>query len=109
MHKLTEFCHTGELEVYHSLLLKYCPKREHFSFKGMVARTELAALDHNSNVNREQAVLQSGVKKGEVRYRMSFTKQKKQWVVKPMKGKKEYGYVDRLLESTVHACENGES
>ena len=109
LHKLIEFCHTGELEVYHSLLLKYCPKREHFSFKGMVARTELAALDHNSNVNREQAVLQSGVKKGEARYRTSFTKQKKQWVVKPMKGKKEYGYVDRLLESTVHACENGES
>ena len=28
--KLTEFCHTGELEVYHSEYLKYCPKREHF-------------------------------------------------------------------------------
>ena len=32
---LTEFHHTGELEQYHSLMLKYLPKREHFSFKGM--------------------------------------------------------------------------
>ena len=39
---LTEFHHTGELEVYHSLLLKYVPKHLHFSYKGMVARTQFA-------------------------------------------------------------------
>ena len=33
--KLTQFCHTGPLEVAHSLYLKYCPKRQHFSYKGM--------------------------------------------------------------------------
>ena len=38
------------------MLLKYCPKREHFSFKGMVARTQLAAMDNNENVGRGQAV-----------------------------------------------------
>ena len=30
--KLSSFCHTGMLEVFHSLLTKYCPKRQHFSF-----------------------------------------------------------------------------
>jgi len=25
--QLNEFCHTGSLEVYHSLMAKYCPKR----------------------------------------------------------------------------------
>ena len=44
--KLREFHHTGELEVYDSLLLKYVPKRLHFSYKGMVARTQLAVTDH---------------------------------------------------------------
>lgn len=44
MAKLTEFCHTGSLEVYHSMMLKYVPKREHFSYKGMLARTQLAAI-----------------------------------------------------------------
>lgn len=47
--RLTEFCHTGGVEVYHSMLLKYCPKRHHFSHKGMVARTQLAAIDNNYN------------------------------------------------------------
>ena len=57
--KLTEFYHTGQLEVYHSLLLKYCPKREHFSFNGMGAHTQLAAIDHNDS-ERKQAILKSG-------------------------------------------------
>ena len=45
---LTSFQHTGALEVFHSLLLKYCPKRQHFSYIGMQARIEFAILDHNT-------------------------------------------------------------
>ena len=66
--KLTEFHHTVELEHFHSLILKYLPKREHFSFKGMVARTQLAALDHNFNINRKQSVVTMGAQQGEKRY-----------------------------------------
>ena len=33
--KLNAFCHTGQLEVFHSLLNKYCPKRQHFFYVGM--------------------------------------------------------------------------
>ena len=86
--KLTEFCHTGELEVYHSEYLKYCPKREHFSHKGMVARAQLTALDHNANFGRKQAVVQSGPRAGQARYKVSFPKAQKQWVAKPIKEKK---------------------
>ena len=49
MKKLTGFHHTGSLEVFHSLLLKYCPKRQHSSYVGMQACIELAILDHNYN------------------------------------------------------------
>ena len=49
MKKLTGFHHIGSLEVFHSLLLKYCPKRQHFSYVGMQARIKLAILDHNYN------------------------------------------------------------
>ena len=52
--KLTGYHHTGSLEVFHSLLLKYCPKRQHFSYVGMQARIELAILDHNYNTERKQ-------------------------------------------------------
>ena len=57
---VTEFHHTGNLEVYHSMMLKYCPKRQHFNHEGMVARTQLAALDNNHNCSREQAVVKKG-------------------------------------------------
>ena len=55
--KLNLFCHTGELENYHGFLLKYAPKHIQFSYEGMVARLELAALDHNANVGRQQATV----------------------------------------------------
>ena len=53
--KLCGFQHTGSLEVFHSMLTKYCPKRQHFCYNGMRARTELAIIDHNNNTEREQA------------------------------------------------------
>jgi len=32
--KLSDSMHTGSLEVYHSMLLKYAPKRQHFNYIG---------------------------------------------------------------------------
>ena len=52
---LAELHHTGQLESYHSLMTKYVPKREHFRYNGMVARTQLAILDHNANTTKSQA------------------------------------------------------
>ena len=51
---LTKTIHTGALEVYHSLYSKYAPKWQHFGYLGMVARTQLTALDHNSGTGRSQ-------------------------------------------------------
>ena len=54
--------HTGELEVFHSALLKYLPKRQSFSYMGMKERAHLAILDHNENiVKRKQATTLTGV------------------------------------------------
>ncbi|XDV12130.1 hypothetical protein PO909_000857 [Leuciscus waleckii] len=54
---LTECVHTTTLEVYHSMYLKYLPKRTHFGYDVMVHASMLAALDHNNNVNKEQTQL----------------------------------------------------
>ena len=73
--KLTEFHQTGQLEVFDSLMLKYLPKRQHFPYQGMVARTQLAALDHNFSLDRPQAVIST--KEGqtsETRYKVVFPK-----------------------------------
>ena len=36
LRQLTRFCHTGDLEVFHNMLLKYCPKRQHFHYEGTI-------------------------------------------------------------------------
>ena len=54
--------HTGPLEIFHSALLKYLPKRQAFSYEGMKERAYLAIMDHNENiVAREQATTATGV------------------------------------------------
>ncbi|XP_068742192.1 uncharacterized protein [Montipora capricornis] len=72
--RLTDFCHTGRIEVNHTMMLKYCSKREHFSYQGMVTRTQLSALDNNANTGCNQAQVQVGEHGGEARYKMCFPK-----------------------------------
>ncbi|XP_078356850.1 uncharacterized protein LOC144641691 [Oculina patagonica] len=105
--KLTDFCHTGNIEVYHSMMLKYCSKREHFSYKGMVARTQLAALDNNANTGRAQAQVKSGEHAGEARFKVLFPKAHKRWVVKPISEKKSYQHLSTLLTKVLERCEAG--
>ena len=105
--KLTEFFHTGELEVYHSEYLKYRPKREHFSHKGMVARTQLSTRSQ-CKLWKKEAGVQSGPRAGQARYKVSFPKVHKQWVAKPIKEKKSYADVMVLMDTVANACETGE-
>lgn len=97
---IAKACHTGNLEVFHSVLLKYCPKRLHFSYPVMQARLQLAVLDHNYNVGREQAVVtkasaKSGGK-GTKRWRYSYSKAAKQWLSGPVM-EKDYEYLWEIM------------
>jgi hypothetical protein len=65
------YVHTGALESYHNLRLKYAPKRIHFSYNGLYLRSVIAIMDHNWNVNKEKV--------GE---KYMFSKSSGAWVVK---------------------------
>ena len=100
---VTMFCHTGEMEVhvYHSLLLKYVPKRQHFSYEGMVCRTQLAAIDHNYHAGRQQATNQ---KTGEPMFNIVYpkcNKYNKKWVAKCMKVPKDCTYREDLMKEVL--------
>ena len=95
--QMTEANHTGDLEVYHSVLLKYCEKRSHFSHDGMVARTALAALDNNHNIGRQHARTQTG----ELRYKVAYPKGRRDWVAKPITEDKSYHYITDMMTSVV--------
>ncbi|XP_051988843.1 uncharacterized protein LOC127648291 [Xyrauchen texanus] len=73
--QMSLFKHTGKFEAFHSVLLKYCQKNLHFHYSSMLARTQLAILDHNENVHRKQATTTSGVH----RYNVVFPKCSKEW------------------------------
>ncbi|CAH1276889.1 Hypp9417 [Branchiostoma lanceolatum] len=99
MFHLTGFKHTGEeifgeLEAFHNMLLKFAPKRQHFSYLGMRARLQLAALDHNSNVFRVQAT----TKEGDPRWTAAFSKRKKDWIARKVFQAKQYGFRQDLMK-----------
>ena len=68
--KCTKFLHSGNLEVFHSVYLKFCPKRLHFSLHGMIARTELAVMHFNSIA----AAAHATTKDGKLIYKQQYSK-----------------------------------
>ena len=99
--QLNQFCHTGNLEVYHSLMTKYCPKRQEFDTVQMLARTTLAVLDHNHNTGRKQKTTADG----DLRYKLVFTKASAKWVAKPIYENKTYEHVWHLMNGVVEQQE----
>ena len=103
---LTRACHTGELEVFHGALLKYCPKRQEFDYLQMQARNQLAVLDHNCNItNRAHAVVKrerpGTSKKGTPRYKLHWSKSTKRWVLKKIYKDRKYDYIYPMLEKVI--------
>ncbi|KAF3837440.1 hypothetical protein F7725_004904, partial [Dissostichus mawsoni] len=88
------------LVVYHSLINKYVPKRQHFSYEGMACRTQLAAIDHNYGVGRQQATTKSDQPRYDIVVPKSFTNWKK-WVAKAVKVLKDHCYREDMMRDVV--------
>ena len=104
LHYLSNFSHTGNLEVYHSLCSKFCPKRLCFSMLGMMNRTMIAALDHNCSAILPQATISNGA----LRYKQIFSKISGDWCIKKIRCAKEKHYVQDLLEEKFLQKSSGE-
>ena len=95
---LAEFIHTGILEMYHGLMAKkYCQKVQHYSYDGMRARTQLAILDHNHNVGRNQAQTKEGTKK----HKFVSPKGSVGWIAKPQYEEKSYEFLNDLMAALI--------
>lgn len=97
MKHMTQFSHTGTLEVYHALYNKWLPKSLHFSYQGMLTRSQLAALDFNSGSMLKQAETNTGEK----RYNVCFSKITKTWSAKPVKENKTRKHLHEMIDRTI--------
>ena len=95
-----QFSHTGTLKIYHALYNKWALKSYHFSYLGMVMRSQLAVLDFNSGYGLEQARTKSGKKKCNV----GFSKITKTWSSKPIKAKKDNSYLKEMVQETIECA-----
>uniref|UniRef100_A0A8C9XCN1 Uncharacterized protein n=1 Tax=Sander lucioperca TaxID=283035 RepID=A0A8C9XCN1_SANLU len=73
LEKTTLGIHTGQLESLHSLYTKYATKRKKFLRESLEARLRVAAMDHNSNVDRKTAK----TKEGEEQHKHQYSKSNK--------------------------------
>lgn len=81
------YCHTGCLESYHNVRLKYTPKKSHFSYDGMVLRSMLAILDHNVNTGR--GIVRSGIR---------YSKATKKYVEQSIRSPKCYKWRQEIVD-----------
>ena len=93
--KLSQFCHTGQIEVFHSLINKCSPKRQHFFTASQYARHQLSVMDHNSGTERHYERNSSG----DVVTKIQYSKSSKCWVSKPVREKKQEVFVGNDGES----------
>ena len=67
----------------------------------MVARSQLAALDHNANTSRNHATVSSSENEEEHRYKVVFPKRSKEWVAKPIMEKTTRDHLKPMLDEIV--------
>lgn len=105
MPQLVDADHTGSVEVFHSILLSYASKRNAFDFATMEARTKLAIIDHNENINRNHGTIKkprkNTGKKGEKKIKVVSSKLSGNWVPKPVKEEKTYDFIDILMQDII--------
>jgi len=62
---------------------------------------QLAVLDHNAHTGREVATTIGG----DQRYHRKYRRQSKKWDVTPVKCKKDYNYIPKLMTTIAEICD----
>ena len=112
---MTGFHHTGSIENFNSLRNKYAGKAYVYSYSGIIARTALAVIDHNSNVNRPQVsiiiertrtvmfsvILQAVRKDGVPRTRTECDRGGTKWYSREVLVAKDTTWMDEIAKETI--------
>ncbi|XP_057302473.1 uncharacterized protein LOC130636657 [Hydractinia symbiolongicarpus] len=99
--------YTTLLEVFHSVKIRCFPKFIFFNMEKMIAGTQLAILDHNLNVDREQETSKKAEKEGNVKpiFCIAYGKPTKRFVAKKEKVAKDDNYLVDILSNIITRVE----
>ena len=67
----------------------------------MIARSQLAALDHNANASRNHVTVLSRENEEELRYKVVFPKRSKEWVAKPIKETTTRDHLQPMMDAII--------
>ena len=87
-------------QSFHNLILSYAPKRIGYKHDAYVARVQLAFIDHNSHLNRQQLK----TKDGKPVYTRKWGRHTSQWHVVPIPVPKTYSYVQWRIQGGFLGC-----
>ncbi|XP_066930023.1 uncharacterized protein [Clytia hemisphaerica] len=90
--------HTGHIENFNSMMLKYAPKRNAFEYQYYTDRMYLAAVDHNVHIFREKM---KSKRTGNQIVAKKLHKRSKNWHVQPLKSPKEYPHIPKIMSKIV--------
>lgn len=91
------FIHTGAIERYHSIRLKYLPKRIHFPLRTTIVRSMLAIIDHNTDVTNPNKKTKKSVE---------WSRAAKKYVLKTRSGGKTYRFRGEIMSAVSDSVSN---
>ena len=94
---LDEFQHTGILENIKSLHNYYAPKANFLSHKSMIFKAMITTIDHNLNVNREEAETETG----ETKYKLFQSAFSNNWWARKERVRKNDSWKTELALNTI--------
>ena len=100
---MTRFSHAGNLEVYNPLSNNWVPKSTHFSYEGIIVRSQLAALDFNLGSELKQKTTKMG-KEG---FDTALSKITNHWSVKPIKVTKNREKIHEMVTRSAEVVKMG--
>ena len=91
------FLHTGGLEVYHNVRLKFLPKRSSYSLTRMIMGSMVTAIEINSNIENNAT---------KIKEFWAYSKSQKKYVRKSRELKKDYSYRKEILEDMLSSIDD---
>ena len=97
MKKCADFVHTGDLEVYHNVRLKYLPKRTAYSLHRMIVMAMLVGIEVNTNLK----------KRGQPKSYAQYSKVRAEWVAKPRFKGKDFSFRKDIIDEMMRVLIDG--